>query len=126
MTLITVTQKGSFDKTERYLQTLNISRIVSILKRYGEQGVTALSGATPQDSGLTARSWYYEIVERPGYCSIRWRNRNINDGVPIAILLQYGHGTGTGGWVEGRDYVMPAIQPIFDRILSDVLKEVTK
>ena len=126
MSIITITQKGSFDKTERYLRDFDTHKIASILEPYGEKGVLALSAATPQDSGLTAQSWYYEIVEKSGYCSIRWKNKNIQDGRPIAILIQYGHATRNGGWVEGRDYIMPAIQPIFDQILSDVTKEVTK
>lgn len=126
MSFITITQKGSFDKTEKYLRDLDTSKIALILEKYGEMGISALSNATPQDSGLTAHSWYYDIVEKPGYCSIHWRNSNIQDGRPIAILIQYGHGTRNGGWVEGRDYVMPAIQPIFDQILAEVMKEVTK
>lgn len=126
MSYITVTQKGSFDKTQRYLRGLDTSKIASILERYGEKGVTALSAATPQDSGLTSQSWYYDIIDKPGYCSIHWRNRNIQDNRPIAILIEYGHGTRNGGYVEGRPYIMPAIQPIFDAILSDITKEVTK
>lgn len=125
-TIITITQRGSFDKTETYLRNLNTDNIASILQRYGEKGVAALSSSTPQDSGLTSQSWYYDIVEKPGYCSIRWRNKNVQDGIPIAILIEYGHGTRNGGWVEGRDFVMPAIQPIFDQILNDAMKEVTK
>lgn len=126
MSIITVSQKGSFDKTERYLRGLDTSKIAAILEKYGEMGVTALSKATPIDSGLTAQSWYYDIEEKSGYCSIHWRNRNINDNRPIAILIEYGHGTRNGGWVEGRNYIMPAIQPVFDQILAEVTKEVTK
>ena len=88
--------------------------------------VEALSAATPVDSGLTASSWYYEIEHNDTGASISFFNSNVNEGVPIAIILQYGHGTGTGGWVEGRDYINPAIQPIFDQIANDVWREVTK
>ena len=87
-------------------------------------GVQALASATPTDTGLTANSWYYEIERKNGSVSIQFKNFNIQDGVPIAVILQYGHGTGTGGWVEGRDYINPAIQPIFDNIAKNALKEV--
>ena len=89
-------------------------------------GVEALSSATPIESGLTASSWYYKIENKDGKASINFYNSNIQNGVPIAIILQYGHGTGTGGWVEGKDYINPAIQPIFDKIVNDAWKEVTK
>jgi hypothetical protein len=123
---IEITQKGSFDNTERYLKHLSQDNLYATLSKYGSLGVSALSNATPVRSGLTAESWYYEIVQRRGYYSIRWHNRNVNEGRPIAILIQYGHGTGTGGYVQGRDYIMPAIRPIFDRIAADAWKEVTK
>lgn len=123
---IQITQKGSFNNTEVYLSRLKAVQVAAILSKYGSVGVAALSNATPVDSGLTAASWYYEIVQRPGYYSIRWHNRNVRDGIPIAILIEYGHGTGTGGYVAGRDFIMPAIRPIFDKIAADVEKEVTK
>lgn len=97
-----------------------------LLDKYGRDGVAALSSATPVDSGNTANSWYYEIENKKGQVRINFLNSNINQGVPIAIILQYGHGTGTGGWVQGRDYINPAIQPVFDRILQDIWKEVTR
>lgn len=97
-----------------------------LLDKYGRDGVAALSSATPVDSGNTANSWYYEIENKKGQVRINFLNSNINQGVPIAIMLQYGHGTGTGGWVQGRDYINPAIQPVFDRILQDIWKEVTR
>jgi hypothetical protein len=97
-----------------------------LLDKYGKDGVAALSSATPVDSGNTANSWYYEIENKKGQVRINFLNSNINQGVPIAIILQYGHGTGTGGWVQGRDYINPAIQPVFDRILQDIWKEVTR
>lgn len=123
--MITITQKGSFKNTERYLAKLKSAQRSAILNRYGSIGVNALSNATPYRTGLTAQSWYYEIVQRPGYYSIRWHNRHVVDGRPIAILLQYGHGTRQGGYVQGRDYIMPAIRPIFDQMANAVWKEVT-
>jgi hypothetical protein len=123
---IEITQKGSFKNTERYLEHLSKDNLYATLSKYGTLGVNALSNATPTRTGLTAESWYYEIVQRRGYYSIRWHNRNVNEGRPIAILIQYGHGTGTGGYVQGRDYIMPAIRPIFDRIAAEAWKEVTK
>ena len=124
--MITIIQKGSFNNTERYLNRLKQAQVTAILQRYGSLGVTALSNATPVESGVTAASWTYSIVQRPGYYSIRWHNSHENKGVPIAVLLQYGHGTGTGGYVQGRDYINPAVRPIFDQIANEVWKEVTK
>lgn len=124
--MITITQKGSFKNTERYLSKLSSNRAFEILSKYGERGVNALSNATPKDSGLTAESWSYTITQRRGYYSIRWHNSHIVDGRPIAILIQYGHGTGTGGYVAGRDYIMPAIRPLFDEMANEAWKEVTK
>lgn len=96
------------------------------LDRYGREGVAALASATPVDSGLTANSWSYEIVRANGTVTINFKNSNIQNGVPIAIILQLGHATGTGGWVQGRDYINPAVRPIFDRIANDAWREVTK
>lgn len=124
--MITITQTGDWKKTRQYLNRLSKVELIAVLNRYGEIGVNALSNATPVDSGLTANSWYYEIVQRSGYSSIRWHNSNVVDGRPIAILLQYGHGTGTGGYVQGRDYIMPAIRPIFDQIAAEAWREVTR
>jgi hypothetical protein len=126
MGIINVTQKGSFDKTKRYLTRVVTSDLTAILNKYGTAGVEALVQATPVNSGLTASSWYYEIVERKGYISIRWRNRNIQNGRPIAILLQYGHGTRNGGYVQGIDYINPVIQPLFQKIADEAWREVTK
>jgi hypothetical protein len=117
--MIEITQKGSFDNTERYLRRMKEAEVFTTLSKYGSLGQNALSNATPKDSGETAESWYYTIVQRRGYYSIRWHNRHIEDGVPIAVILQYGHGTRNGGWVEGRDYIMPAIRPIFDQIAAE-------
>lgn len=124
--MITITQTGDWKKTRQYLNRLTKVELTAVLNRYGEMGVTALSNGTPVDSGLTANSWYYTIVQRSGYSSIRWHNSNVVDGRLIAILLQYGHGTGTGGYVQGRDYVMPAIRPVFDKIAAEAWKEVTR
>lgn len=124
--MITITQKGSFDNTERYLSKLSKLELSAILNKYGMLGVDALSNATPADSGMTASSWYYTIEARPGYYSIHWCNRNEEYGLPVAILIQYGHGTKNGGYVAGRDYIMPAIRPIFDQIADEAWREVTK
>ena len=124
--MITFRQKGDFSKLSRYLEKVKEAAKVGILDKYGQAGGSALSSATPVESGLTAQSWYYEIEHTKSSAVIRFLNSNVNKGVPIAIILQYGHGTGTGGWVEGRDYINPAIQPIFDNIAEDAWKEVTK
>ena len=124
--MISFRQKGDFSKLDRYLERVKETARLSVLDKYGREGVAALESATPKDSGETASSWYYRIEHSKGSSSIGFYNCNVNKGVPIAIILQYGHGTGTGGWVEGRDYINPAIQPIFDRIVDDAWKEVTK
>ena len=124
--MIRFRQKGNFTKLSNFLERAkNVVRIGE-LDKYGREGVAALASATPVDSGLTASSWYYEIINRNGTAQITFYNSNIQNGVPIAIILQYGHGTRNGGWVQGRDYINPAIQPIFDRIANDAWKEVTK
>lgn len=122
--MIEITTKGSFNGVERYLNKLKSGEMFRILDQYGAQGVSALAAATPVESGLTAGSWGYEVVLQPGYSSIRWHSTNMVDGRPLAILLQYGHGTGTGGYVQGRDYINPAIRPIFDQILAAIDREV--
>ena len=124
--MIRFKHKGDFSKTTRYFERLKQVTRRNILEKYGQKGVAALASATPVDSGLTANSWYYEIDDMNGKARINFNNSNIQNGVPIAVILQYGHGTGTGGWVEGRDYINPAIQPIFDQIADDVWREVTK
>ena len=124
--MISFRQKGDFSKLTKFLERAKESVKLGDLDKYGRAGVEALASATPIDSGLTANSWYYEIENKNGSASITFLNRNIQNGVPIAIILQYGHGTGTGGWVQGRDYINPAIQPLFDKIADDAWKEVTK
>ena len=123
--MISFRQKGDFSKLTKYLERVKEVAKIGTLDKYGREGVAALASATPVDSGLTADSWKYEIQNGKDSAKISFHNTNVNNGVPIAIILQYGHGTGTGGWVEGRDYINPAIQPIFDRIVEDAWKEVT-
>lgn len=124
--MITFRQKGDFSKLTRYLEKVKSVVKLSDLDKYGKEGVAALASATPVDTGLTASSWSYEIKQKNGSISISFKNSNIQNGVPIAIILQYGHGTRNGGWVQGRDYINPAIQPIFDRIANEAWREVTK
>ena len=123
--MIKISHKGDFTKTTQFLKSAKMFDPRKVLERYGKAGVAALSAATPTDTGLTAKSWSYEIAITKGSYEIRFNNSNVQNGVPIAIILQYGHGTGTGGWVEGRDYINPAIRPIFDKIAENVWKEVT-
>lgn len=122
----TFTQKGSFNNSERYLNRLKSAQIFSVLNKYGAIGVAALSAATPKDTGVAAGSWSYDIVQSPNYYSIRWTNSDEVAGTPLVVLLQYGHGTGTGGYVQGRDFINPAIRPIFDQMLADAMREVSR
>ena len=124
--MITFKHKGDFSNLTRFLERAKEAVHMGDLDKYGRAGVEALASATPVDSGETANSWYYEITNSNGSAKIIFNNSNIQNGVPIAIILQYGHGTGTGGWVEGRDYINPAIQPIFDEIANNAWREVTK
>lgn len=123
--MISFRHKGDFSKLTNYFERLKKAARLSILDKYGREGVAALASATPVDSGATANAWYYEIEQSKGSAVISFYNSNINKGVSIAIILQYGHGTGTGGYVQGRDYINPAIQPVFDKIADEVWKEVT-
>ena len=123
--MIVVKHRGNFNRTEKYLSRLSKFDVNRILSKYGQEGVAALAAATPVDTGLTASSWSYEVGISGDRFTITWSNSHVNKGVPIAIILQYGHGTGTGGYVQGRDYINPAIQPIFDRIAEEAWKEVT-
>ena len=124
--MIVIKHKGSFNNTEKLLKRMSKTDILRILDRYGRDGVAALAAATPVDSGLTASSWGYEVRASRGTYAITWTNSNVNKGVPIAIVIQYGHGTRNGGWVEGRDYINPAIQPVFDKLANEAWREVTK
>ena len=123
--MITFRHQGDFSKFTRFLEKAKPTVRIGDLDRYGREGVAALASATPIDSGETAAAWYYEIKQGDGSVTITFNNSHIHSGVPIAIILQYGHGTGTGGWVEGRDYINPAIQPVFDKIANDAWREVT-
>lgn len=124
--MIRFIQKGDFRKLNSFLERIKEILKKGELDKYGKEGVEALSLSTPIDTGKTANSWYYEIERRDSSLAISFHNSNINDGVPIAVILQYGHGTKNGGWVQGRDYINPAIQPIFDKIADEAWKEVTR
>lgn len=124
--MVRVRHKGDFTKLTYYLESIKKPIKLSDLDKYGKRGVAALSSATPVDTGVTAASWYYKVEYKDGIAKIIFCNSNIQNGVPIAIILQYGHGTRNGGWVEGRDYIDPAIQPIFDELVDDAWREVTK
>lgn len=122
--MITIKQRGDFKKTDNFLAKILKRDYVSILKKYGQEGVNALSKATPYDTGLTANSWYYEIEDTDNGLRIYWKNSNVNKGVNVAVILQYGHGTGTGGYVEGVDYINPALKPVFQKIADGAWDEV--
>lgn len=122
--IISYKTTGDLHKTDTFLKKLLKQDLTTILHRYGQKGVEALSAATPVDTGKTAASWDYTIKESPGSATITWTNSNVNNGVPIALLIQYGHGTGTGGYVPGRDYIKPAIGPILDELADALWKEV--
>lgn len=124
--MITIEHHGKFEKADRFFKHMFKFEIMNTLKKYGEEGVKALRDATPKDSGKTADSWGYEIQKTSTGYSVIWTNSNINKGVQIAIILQYGHGTGTGGYVEGRDYINPATRPVFDALAEEAWREVTK
>lgn len=124
--MITFRHKGDFSKLTRYFERVKEAARIGILDKYGREGVAALASATPVDSGETANSWGYEISRSAGSATITFTNSHINKGVPIAIILQYGHGTGTGGYVQGRDYINPAMRPVFDKIANAAWEEVTK
>lgn len=122
--MISAKVTGSWDTIARYLEGIRRKKYVRIIEKYGQKGVEALSKATPTDTGTTASSWRYVVKTDKGGTTLEFHNDHINKGVNIAIILQYGHGTGTGGWVEGRDYINPAIQPVFDELVEELWKEV--
>ena len=124
--MITIRQRGDFSKLNKYFERVKEAAKIGVLDKYGRAGVAALASATPTRTGQTAASWSYEVTRQNGSVAIEFKNSNVNKGVNIAIILQYGQGTGTGGWVEGRDYINPAIQPIFDQLADEAWKEVTK
>ena len=123
--MLSVTSSGDFSKTQQFLAKIIKPDIRSRLEGYGQQGVQALAAATPQDSGTTAAAWGFSIEYNGGVWGISWTNTHRNKGVPIAIILEYGHATGTGGWVRGRSYIPRTIKPIMDKIADDVWKVVT-
>jgi hypothetical protein len=126
--MIKVISSGSWRNTYDFLHRMQSRQYLQATKKYGPQGVAALRAATPKERKDGAESWFYEIVERPGYFSIQWLNTDtVEPGhIPVAVLIQYGHGTRGGGFVQGRDYINPAMRPIFDQIAADMWKEVTK
>ncbi len=124
--MIEFSQKGDFSKLNSFLEKSKNLIKIGDLDKYGREGVQALREATPKDTGLTSESWSYDIIRTKNRVSITFTNSNIQNGVPIAVILQYGHGTGWGGYVQGRDYINPAIRPIFDKIADSAWKEVTK
>ena len=123
--MITIKHVGNFEKTNRFFKKMLNFEVRKFLKECGEEGVAALQAATPKDSGKTAESWRYEIEQHGKTATITWYNSNLNEGVNVAIILQYGHGTGTGGYVKGIDYINPALKPVFDRLAETLWKEVT-
>lgn len=125
MGLITFKHRGDFSKTEKFFNKILGQNYLNILAKYGEAGVEALAASTPVRTGKTASSWTYEIDHSRNSTTISWLNTNENKGVNIAVILQYGHGTGTGGYVKGIDYINPAIRPVFDKIAEEAWKEVT-
>lgn len=124
--MISFSTKGNWDKTSKFLDKIRDLKLALSLDKYGEEGVEALSDATPKDTGKTAASWNYRIERDGGSFSIVWTNSNVNDGVNIAIILQYGHGTRNGGYVKGIDYINPALRPVFDKISKDLWREVER
>lgn len=123
--MFSIRQRGNFNKTEKFLRKSFGLRWRSVLEKYGRLGVEALSAATPVDTGLTASSWNYEIIQNESGMSIIWNNQNVVNHVNIALILQYGHATRNGGWVEGTDYINPALKPIFEKLAKDAWKEVS-
>lgn len=123
--MISISNNGSFVKTESFLSSLRKLDIMSILEAHGAAGVAALAHATPIESGRTATSWGYTVTRKNNSYTITWTNSDVENGFPVAIMLQYGHGTGNGGYVQGRDYINPAIRPIFDAIEDAVRRAVT-
>lgn len=126
ITMISVTHTGSFKNIESFFNRMRYKKYYDILNKYGEIGVGALSSATPVDTGKTAESWYYENKITRSSFTITWKNNNLAERIPIAILIQYGHATKDGGYVQGRDFINPAIQPLFDNMTEAIWAEVTK
>lgn len=124
--MITFSHKGNFNGLEQFLNKLFKKEYLNILDKYGEKGVEALREVTPRDTGLTANSWYYVISHNKKTSSIEFCNSNIQEGTNIALIIQYGHATGRGTYVQGRDYINPALKPIFDQLAEEMWEEVSK
>jgi hypothetical protein len=124
--MISLSSSGDFKNTDNFLDRILADSYMDPAESLAEEGVQRLRDATPEETGLTAAGWYYEIVSEGGGTTIWWKNSHVVDGFSVAVGLQYGHGTGTGGWVEGYDYINPALKPVFDKIADGVWKEVTK
>jgi hypothetical protein len=123
--MISAVDSGSFTKTMKFLELMKSDRIFNVLNHYGPVGVNLLSSATPRRTGETAHLWDYKVVHQNGRHILSWGNTHVEDGVNIAVIIQYGHGTGTGGYVEGIDYINPALRPLFEQILNDIWRQVT-
>lgn len=123
--MVSIHAPGDFNKTTKALEYMQSGRMFDNLEHYGREGVDALSSASPVDTGRLSHSWGYQIGYTHETVSISWFTTDIENGLNIAIIVQYGHGTGTGGWVEGQDYINPAMRPLFDRILNDIWRQVT-
>ena len=124
--MITISSKGSFSNTEKFLKRSIISNYNSIFEKYGKEGVRLLSSATPVDTGKTSESWTYEVKKSKSGISIEWSNSNVVNGVQIAVIIQYGHGTQNGAYIQGQDYINPVIKPLFDILTNDIWKDVSK
>lgn len=124
--MFSITTSGSFKNTEAFLSRMKRREQYGVLERFALEGIDALRNATPRDTGATAESWYYTIKQSSSAASITWHNRYTEGGAPVAVLIQYGHGTRNGGYVQGRDYINPAIRPVFDKIANEIWREVTK
>jgi hypothetical protein len=123
--MISISSDGSSGSTEKFLQAMQRLNVDGVLAAAASRGVAALSKATPRDSGLSASSWSYEISKNATSVVITWMNSDIENGFPVALMIQYGHGTGTGGYVPGKDFINPAMRPVFDEIADTVWKAVT-
>lgn len=124
--MIKIWQKGDFSKTFRFLNKLENYNFIDKLNRCGKKGTEALAAATPKDTGLTSQSWEYEVKSTKDTVTVTFTNTNIQNGVPIAVILQYGHATKNGYWVEGIDYINPALKPVFEEIADEIWEEVKK
>lgn len=124
--MISINSKGDWDATMKFLNQDRSGMVTKILEKYGKIGVKALKEATPVDTGLASGSWYYKIKRKKNRVELQFCNSDRNNGCPIAVILQYGHATRNGGWVEGKDYINPAIQPVFDSIVNEAWREVSK